>query len=63
MQDMFARRGGLSYFKKYRQGRTKVYETGYIGRWDYWYTLAVQLAVALMPNGLRGWVFKKLLHR
>ena len=62
-QDMFARRGGLSYFKKYRQGRKKVYETGYIGRWDYWYTLAVQLAVALMPNGLRGWVFKKLLHR
>ena len=61
--DMFARRGGLSYFKKYRQGRKKVYETGYIGRWDYWYTLAVQLAVALMPNGLRGWVFKKLLHR
>ena len=25
--------------------------------------VAVQLAVALMPNRLRGWVFKKLLHR
>jgi hypothetical protein len=61
--DMFARRGGLAYFKKYREGRKKVYATGYIGLWDYWYTLAVQLAVALMPNGLRGWVFKKLLHR
>ena len=61
--DMFARRGGLAYFKKYREGRKKVYDTGYIGLWDYWYTLAVQLAVALMPNGLRGWVFKKLLHR
>ena len=61
--DMFERRGGLSYFKKYRQGRKKVYDTGYIGLWDYWYTLAVQLVVALLPNGLRGWVFKKLLHR
>ena len=61
--DMFERRGGFAYFKKYRQGRKKVRETGYIGAWDYYYTLAVQLAVALMPNRLRGWVFKKLLHR
>ena len=61
--DMFSRRGGFSYFKKYRQGRKKVYETGYISAWDYYYTLAVQLAVALLPNRVRGWVFKKLLHR
>lgn len=61
--DLFARRGGLAYFKKYRQGRKKVKETGYIGLWDYYYTLAVQLMVALLPNGLRGWIFKKLLHR
>ena len=61
--DMFERRGGLAYFKKYRQGRKKVKETGYIGLWDYYYTLAVQLVVALLPNGLRGWIFKKLLHR
>ena len=61
--DMFERRGGLAYFKKYRQGRKKVKETGYIGLWDYYYTLAVQLVVALLPNRLRGWIFKKLLHR
>lgn len=61
--DLFERRGGLAYFKKYRQGRKKVKETGYIGLWDYYYTLAVQLVVALLPNGLRGWIFKKLLHR
>lgn len=60
--DMFQRRGGLSYYKKYKQGRKKVYETGYIGWWDYYETLAVQLVIALLPNGLRGWVFKKLLH-
>lgn len=61
--DMFERRGGWEYFKKYKQGRKQVRATGYIGFWDYYYTLAVQLAVALMPNKLRGWVFKKLLHR
>lgn len=62
-RDMYERRGGLAYFKKYKQGRKKVRETGYIGFFDYYYTLLVQLVVALIPNKLRGWVFKKLLHR
>lgn len=62
-KDMFERRGGWKYYKKYKQGRKMVYETGYIGWWDYHYTLLVQLVVALMPNKLRGWIFKKILHR
>lgn len=62
-KDMFERRGGWSYYKKYKQGRKKVYETGYISWWDYKYTLFIQLVVALMPNKLRGFVFKKMLHK
>ncbi|WP_346707062.1 glycosyltransferase [Massilistercora timonensis] len=62
-KDMYERRGGFSYYKKYKQGRKKVRETGYIGFLDYYYTLAVQLVVALMPNKLRGWVFKRMLHK
>lgn len=62
-KDMFERRGGWSYYKKYRQGRKKVYQTGYISWWDYKYTLLIQFVVALLPNKLRGFVFKKLLHR
>lgn len=61
--DMFQRRGGFAYFKKYAQGRKMVYETGYISRWEHYETLAIQLVVALIPNRLRGWVFKTLLHR
>lgn len=61
-KDMIKRRGGLAYFKKYKQGRKMVKETGYISWWDYYYTLAVQFVVALMPNALRSWVFKQLLH-
>ena len=61
-KDMFERRGGFDYFKKYKLGRRKVFETGYISRWDYYYTLLIQLVVALIPNRLRGWVFTKLLH-
>lgn len=60
---MYERRGGFVYFLKYREGRKKVRETGYISAWDYYYTLAVQLAVSLMPSGVRGWIFKHALHR
>ena len=62
-KDMYERRGGLSYFKKYYMGRKKIRETGYISLWDYYSTLLVQLIVALIPNKLRGVIFKKVLHR
>lgn len=61
--DMFERRGGWSYFKKYRVGRKKVRETGLISYWDYLYTVLIQFVVSLSPNSLRGWVYKKFLHR
>ena len=41
----------------------KVRETGYINSIDYYYTLAVQFIVALVPQNIRGWIFKKLLHK
>ena len=62
-KDMFERRGGWSYFKKYRSGRARVRQTGYISAGDYYYTLAVQLVVALVPGKVRGFIFKKLLHQ
>lgn len=61
--DMFERRGGWAYFKKYKQARKRIYRTGYISWWDYVYTLIVQFVVALIPNKIRGFIFKKLLHR
>ena len=60
---MYERRGGWKYFLKYKEGRKKVYETGFISRGDYDYTLIIQFVVALMPRKLRGFVFKKILHR
>ncbi len=61
-EDMYERRGGFSYFLKYKEGRKQVLKTGYISYWDYLITIAVQLCVALIPARLRGFVFKKLLH-
>ena len=61
-KDMFSRRGGLAYFKKYKRGRERVRATGYVGFFDHYYTLLIQLCVSLMPNRLRGVIFKNLLH-
>ena len=62
-QDMFERRGGWSYIKKYKAGRKKVKETGFISYWDYYSTIIAQFVIALMPNRVRGWVYKRFLHR
>ena len=62
-RDMFNRRGGWSYFKKYKEGKKKVLQTGFISQWDYFYTVAIQLIVALLPGFIRGYIFKKALHK
>lgn len=59
---MYERRGGWAYFKKYKQARKRIYDTGYISWWDYVYTLIVQFVVAIMPNKQRGWIFRRVLH-
>ena len=61
-KNMYERRGGFDYYKKYKAGRRKVYETGYISWVDYKMTLIVQFIVAAIPNRVRGFVFKNLLH-
>lgn len=60
--DMFERRGGFAYYKKYKTGRKQVYQTGYISWWDYEYTLIIQFIVAIIPNKLRGFIYKKMLR-
>lgn len=61
--DMFERRGGFAYYKKYKTGRKQIYDTGYISWFDYVYTLMVQFVVAVIPNKLRGFIYKKMLRR
>lgn len=61
-QDMIERRGGFSYFLKYKEGRKRIKETGYISNWDYYYTLLVQFVVAMAPAKLRKMIFRHLLR-
>ena len=61
--DMYERRGGWQYFKKYKTGRKQVLSTGYINYKEYFETILVQFVVALIPGRIRGLVFKRILHR
>lgn len=60
---MIERRGGFSYYKKYKASRKKVYQLGLATYSDYIYTLAVQFVVALMPKSVRKFVFIKMLRK
>lgn len=60
--DMYERRGGFEYFKKYKAGRKKVLETGFINLSDYYVTILIQFIVSMIPNKMRGLFFKKILH-
>ena len=60
---MYERRGGYAYYKKYKAARKQIRDTGYISWFDYISSLFAQFVVAMMPNKLRGFVFKKILHK
>lgn len=59
---MFKRRGGLSYFLKYRNARKMILNTGYISYWDYMKTICIQFIISLIPNNLRRYVFLRFLR-
>ena len=59
---MIERRGGWAYFKKYKEGKKRIKETGFISDMDYIKAIAPQLVVSLIPKKMRLWVFKKFLR-
>ena len=60
--EMIERRGGWAYYKKYKSGRKRILNTGYISKWDYYKTVFVQFIVALVPKKVRLFIFTKLLR-
>lgn len=61
-KDMIARRGGLSYFIKYKRSRKKVYKLGLSSYTDYLLTVIIQFFVSITPGKLRILIFTKILH-
>lgn len=62
-KDMLNRRGGIKYFEKYRYGRYKIKQTGYISMIDYYFTIIPQFFIALSPYKIRKFLFNILLRK
>ena len=54
--EMIGRRGGKEYLKKYKNGRKKILNTGFISWGDYVKTIMIQTIVALLPQKLRFFI-------
>lgn len=61
--DMIARRSGFSYFKKYMNGRKKIYKTGYISVLDYFFSIIASLIATSMPKPFVKILYKRLLRQ
>lgn len=60
--DMIKRRGGWAYFKKYRRGKQRIRETGFINWIDYLKAVTPQLFISLIPARMRLLIFKRILR-
>lgn len=59
---MVERRGGWQYYKKYREGKKKIKETGFINEFEYIKAVFPQFVVSLLPPRLRLLFFVKILR-
>lgn len=59
---MYERRGGFAYFQYYKNARKLMFKRNQISRFSYYYSLLVQLIVALVPTPIRQFVFIKFLR-
>lgn len=62
-RNMIARRGGLSYFRKYKRGRKLVYKLGFISYGQYFKTNFIQFFVCMMPGWMRKFIFFHFIHK
>lgn len=62
-EDFYKRRGGHKYFKSIRKFKKEQLENGYFTRMEYLKTIIPHAIVCYIPNGLRDFVYKKLLRK
>lgn len=59
---MFERRGGLSYAKSEYKVQTKFFKQGFLTFPEYTKNLIIRLPVRIMPNQVRGFIYKTFLR-
>ncbi len=62
-ENLYARRGGLKYFKTMRNFRIWMHHEKMVGFFKTHYLIIANGIVILMPNGLRGLIYKKFLRK
>ena len=60
--DMFARRGGWKYLKQDLKFQKFLFSSGFINSFQLMRNVIVRSVVRLMPNGVRGLVYRNLLR-
>lgn len=61
--EMCKRRGGLKYAYVEIRFQRLLHKLGYIGILTMMENVCIRLVTRLIPNSLRGWIYKKLLRR
>lgn len=61
--DMYKRRGGWKYVESQRKLFAYMAKSGFISQTDYWVQSMVRLIGAIVPNGLRSFLFKHILRK
>lgn len=63
-EKMYQRRGGIRYFNSEKKIQKLLLEKGYISYILYWKNIFIRAIVqVLLPNKLRGWVFRKVARK
>lgn len=62
-EDMYERRGGWKYFLDGREAQKKIFEVGLGSKKDYAIRMASQTLVNLVPNKVRGFLYKQFLRK
>ena len=60
--DMFKRRGGLKYAKDEYHFQKEMLKIGMIPWWRFVLNVMIRFPLRIIPNGIRGFVYKKLLR-
>ena len=63
MPDTFRRRGGWKYVVKEIGLQKEMYRIGFISAPTFCLNVLIRLVVRLMPNGIRGFIYKSLLRK
>nr|WP_246601415.1 glycosyltransferase [Enterococcus alishanensis] len=62
-EDMYARRGGMNYFIYGLNARKVIYQNGLGSLNDYFVSISAHIVTSILPNRVRGFVYKKLLRQ